>query len=154
MPGTKGKSGPKPKPDAVKALAGTLRADRVNDAQPVIAAFTEVPECPYHLKGVAKRAWGHTASVLVGMGVLTQADLHGLEAYCSVYARWRAANVQLGKSGMPVPSPHQRVVEDCLKQMRAWMVEFGLTPSSRSRVKVEKKESSPSDEDWFNVRRN
>ena len=34
------------------------------------------------------------------------------------------------------------------------MNEFGITPSSRSRVKVKKKESGPEEEDWFNIRRN
>ena len=157
MPGTKGKSGPKPKPDAVKALAGTLRAGRVNDAQPSLPALVTAPRCPSHLKGEARKVWGKVGKLLANMGVLTEADLHALEAYCVVFARWQDAEAQLGtygvmlsRDGQLFPSPYLRIAEDCLKQMRAWMTEFGITPSSRSRVKVEKKELvTPGGRDWF-----
>ena len=96
------------------------------------------------------------------MGVLTEADLHGLEAYCLVYARWQDAEkqlqthgVMLTKDGRFFASPYLKIVEDSSKQMRAWMIEFGITPSSRSRVKVEKNEPPKlENEDWFDERRN
>ena len=165
MSGKAGKSGPRPLPTATKALNGTLRADRANPYEPTIAALTEIPKAPYYLKAIAKRFWTRTAGVLVEMGVLTEADLPGLEAYCSVYARWKDAEAHLGQAGLTtlggqnglivVPSPYLKIVEDNLKQMKGWMVEFGLTPSSRSRVKVEKKQPPKSDgEDWFNDHRN
>ena len=101
--------------------------------------------------------------MLLDMGVLTAADLDALEAYVVVHTRWRDAETQLGiygvmltRDGQLFPSPYLRIAEDCLKQMRAWMNEFGITPSSRSRVKVEKREPAKlgDNEDWFNERRN
>ena len=53
-----------------------------------------------------------------------------------------------------VASPYVKIAEDSLKQLRAWMNEFGITPSSRSRVKVEKKAPVADTEDWFHERRN
>lgn len=160
MTGVKGKSGPRTLPDSVKKLAGTYRGDQSNDLQPVLTALTEIPAAPSYLSAMAKRFWTRTAGVLVGMGVLTEADLPGLEAYSSIYARWRDAEAKL-KGGMTVEGNveklkvYSRVSRECSKEMKSWMVEFGLTPSSRSRIRVEKKEPpKPDGEDWFNDHRN
>ena len=86
-------------------------------------------------------------------------DCMGLEAYCTVYARWREAERQLNQSGLTIlkdngdsaPSPYVKIAEDSLKQLRAWASEFGLSPASRSRVSVAKKPTSVLDDgrDWF-----
>ena len=164
MAGKAGKSGPRHLPTATKALNGTLRADRANPDEPAIAALVEIPKAPSYLSAMAKRFWTRTAGVLVGMGVLTEADLPGLEAYSSIYARWRAAEAHLKKSmttmggakgTVEMLSVYSRVSRECLKEMKSWMVEFGLTPSSRSRIRVEKKAApEPDGEDWFNDHRN
>ena len=156
MSGKQGKSGRKPKPTAIKELAGTLRPDRANPNEPTPEPFEKAPRCPTHITGEARKTWRKMARLLTGMGVLTGADLHALEAYCTIYARWSDAESQLRTYGVMMsrddqlfPSPYLRIAEDSLKQMRAWMNEFGITPSSRSRVKVEKK-APPSDlDEWF-----
>ena len=85
-------------------------------------------------------------------------DLHALEAYCVVFARWHDAEsqlhtygVMLSRDGQLFPSPYLRIAEDALKQIRAWMTEFGITPSSRSRVSAVKRERvlDPDERDWF-----
>ena len=162
MPGVKGKSGRKTKPKVLKELAGTFRADQHNENEPIMPALDIAPRCPAHLKGEVRKTWQRVGRLLAKTGVLTQADLHALEAYCVVFARWQDAEtnlttygVMLTRDGQLFASPFLRIAEDSLKQMRAWMVEFGLTPSSRSRVKVEKKEPPKLDnEDWFNDHRN
>jgi P27 family predicted phage terminase small subunit len=108
--------------------------------------------------GEGKKAWVRVGRVLLDMGVLTGADLHALEAYCTVYARWKDAEAHLQQNGVMLsnagklfPSPYLKIAEDNSKAMRAWMTEFGITPSSRSRVSVERKKSAiPDNEDWFN----
>lgn len=162
MAGVKGKSGRKAKPKALKELAGTFRADQHNPNEPTLPVLRKAPRCPSHLKGETRKTWQRVGRLLANMGVLTAADLDALEAYCVVFARWQNAEVNLvtygvmlTKDGIFFPSPYLRIAEDCLKQMRAWMNEFGITPSSRSRVKVEKREPSKLDsEDWFNEHRN
>lgn len=150
MAGVKGRSGPRTKPKAIKELAGTLRPDRVNPDEPSPTALDKVPPCPRHIKGEARKQWRRTAKVLVATGVLTQGDLPALEMFCTLYARWKDAQGKLDEFGVMLrnkdgwfePSPYLRVVEDCLKQMRGYMVEFGITPSSRSRVSVIRRKSA------------
>jgi P27 family predicted phage terminase small subunit len=38
--------------------------------------------------------------------------------------------------GFPMKSPYLTVADQALETMRKFMVEFGLTPSSRSRIRV------------------
>ena len=159
MPGNK-KSGRKAKPEAVKQLAGTARADRISPDAVTVEPFEKPPRCPAHLKGVAKYMGERTTAELVTMGVLTQVDLRGVEIYCALYGRWRAAENDLAKHGFytyggkegetRIASPAVKISLDCSVQMKSWMNEFGITPSSRSRVKVEKKEPvTPGGRDWF-----
>ena len=96
MSGVKGRSGGhNRKPTAIKALDGTLKPSRVNPNEPTSPALEKVPRCPGHLKGEARRAWRSVGQKLTDMGVLTEVDLHALEAYCVVFARWREAETHL-----------------------------------------------------------
>jgi P27 family predicted phage terminase small subunit len=161
MPGVKGKSGPKHKPTILKELAGTMRDDRRNVNEPDLPALDRVPRCPAHLQGEARKAWRQVAKWLTDMRVLTEPDTHALEVYCDIYARWvhateqlRTFGVMLSKDGNLFPSPYLRIVETCSQQMRQWMGEFGITPSSRSRVKAEKPANDDNLEDWFGIHKN
>ena len=158
MAGVKGKSGPRYKPTRLKELSGTLRADRVNPNEATLPALDKAPRCPSHIQGEARKTWQRVGRLLTDMGVLTAADLDALEAYVVVHTRWRDAETQLGtygvmltRDGQLFPSPYLRIAEDGLKQIRAWMTEFGITPSSRSRVSAVKKERilDPDERDWF-----
>jgi P27 family predicted phage terminase small subunit len=44
--------------------------------------------------------------------------------------------VKSPEKGFPMKSPYLCVAEATLEQMRKFLVEFGLTPSSRSRIRV------------------
>ena len=132
-------------------------------AEPEDEPATEAPPAPSYLKEMAKRAWRRTAGQLVEMGVLTEADLVALEAYCTLDAHYRDAESHLkasmlvtGANGQKILSPYHRVSRECLKEMKAWMLEFGLTPSSRSRVRVKQPtaDEGGETEDWFNDHKN
>ena len=73
------------------------------------------------------------------------ADRSALAAYCTAYSRWVQAEAQVRQygtivkspvKGFPLKSPYLTVADQALETMRKFMVEFGLTPSSRSRIKV------------------
>ena len=79
------------------------------------------------------------------MGLLSLADRTALAAYCVVYSRWLKAEEQVKKfgsivkspeKGFPMKSPYLSVADQALDAMHKFMVEFGLTPSSRSRIRV------------------
>jgi P27 family predicted phage terminase small subunit len=135
--------GRKPKPTTLKVLAGNPGRRPLNKHQ--LQVPVEVPECPDYLDDEAKAEWFRMAKVLQDMGLLTQADRTALAAYCVAYSRWMAAEAQVRRLGtivksplknFPMKSPYLTVADQALETMRKFMVEFGLTPSSRSRIRV------------------
>ena len=82
--------------------------------------------------------------LLLGLGLLTDVDRAALAAYCQAWARWIEAEEAIREHGMVVEtdkgnliqSPYVGIANQAMKQMRAFLVEFGMTPSSRSRVSV------------------
>lgn len=112
--------GRKPKPKALKLLEGT-RKDRINDGEPRfrsdLAGLT-VP--PGWLSDLAVVHWNELATVLHGAGLLTEGDRPALALLCEEYASLRT-------------DPTDSKARDRYRRM---LVEFGLTPSSRSRLKL------------------
>lgn len=83
---------------------------------------------------------------LFELGLLTELDRAALAAYCVAWAQWVQAEEEMRKpnfrmvtttdNGYPVVSPWMNIAGNALKQMKSYLVEFGMTPSSRSRVTV------------------
>lgn len=104
-------------------------------------------EPPDHLTDDAKAEWHRVLPILERAGVLTEADAPALEAYCMAYGNWKEAclmvqrfgTLTVGKNGTPEPSPWQKIQIQNYDKMLKIMVEFGMTPASRSRVSVEAK---------------
>lgn len=135
--------GRKPKPTIAKLLAGNPGHRRLNDSEPVPPAG--VPDCPEHLDDEARAEWFRTSKVLLDMDLLSKADRTALAAYCVLYSRWLEAErlvkkygliVKSPNKGFPLKSPYLCIAESTLEQMRKLLVEFGLTPSSRTRIRV------------------
>ena len=135
--------GRKPKPTLFKALEGNPGKRPLNDREPKPRAV--VPKCPDFLKGEARAEWYRSVKVLKDMHLLTAADRSALAAYCTTYARWVEAEEQVKKygaivkspdKGFPMKSPYLTIADQALETMRKFMVEFGLTPSSRSRIRI------------------
>ena len=170
MAGKPGKSGRKPKPKAAKMLAGTLRIDRVQmESAAGLPLLTGVPYCPAHIRGESRREWRRVSRLLIQMGVLTQAHIPALELYCTLYGRWKDAEARIAKEGLtsmggvhgtvPVASPYVRISDDAMRQVRLWLGEFGLTPSSQSKVAKAESAAAPKSreeelDEYFFGRRN
>lgn len=136
-------SGRRPLPTALKILRGNPGNRKLNRAEP--KPDTRIPVCPRHLKGEARSEWRRTSRELHRLGLLTTIDRAALAAYCQVWARWVKAEceverigevVKAPETGYPIQNPFLSVANAALKQMRAYLVEFGMTPSSRSRLTV------------------
>src|SRR5215469_3421102 len=135
--------GRRPKPTALKKLEGNPGHRRLNEEEPAPAAVA--PPCPQFIQGAAREHWNEVAPELEALGVLARIDGPMLAAYCEAFAQWRKAQdmLKLGHvlktaTGYPVLSPYFVVAERSLKTMRAIATEFGMTPSSRSRLRVER----------------
>lgn len=135
----------------MKQLEGNPGKRPLNEREPV--GPQGIPDCPAFLDEEARAEWFRTAKVLSDMGLLTMADRSALAAYCVAYSRWVQAEDQVKKfgtivkspdKGFPMKSPYLTVADQALETMRKFMVEFGLTPSSRSRIRVP--EAQPGDE--------
>jgi P27 family predicted phage terminase small subunit len=85
--------------------------------------------------------------------LLTEVDRDALATYCHTWSRWREAERNIAESGMvikgkggyPVISPYVAVANRCMAQMRSFLVEFGMTPSARSRVRAAGDRDKPVD---------
>lgn len=136
-------AGRKPKPSALKKLAGNPGKRKINAQEP---KFDGVAECPPHLSAEARCEWRRVSSELEANGLLTSVDRAALAVYCASWARWVEAEERLAeegmvlvaaKSGYAMPSPYIAISNSALDAVRKFASEFGMTPSSRSRIHVE-----------------
>jgi P27 family predicted phage terminase small subunit len=136
--------GRKPVPTALRVARGNPGKRPLNSDEPEIVA--SLPEPPTYLAGEALEYWHEIATKLETHGLLTRIDASALAEYCVVWVRWRKAEREIEKhgqvilspSGYPVQSPYVSIANKALSHVRAYESEFGMTPSSRSRVKVAK----------------
>jgi len=157
-------AGRRPLPSKVKAARGTERAGRANvkEPSPKVAAASMAP--PAGLGEVASEHWLELVPLLVGMRVLTMADVPALRATCEAWADYRAACDELRKLGsgyyrseseqggiMYRAHPALADRNDAWRRYKSGLVEFGLTPAARSKVeKVETSGGGPKRlEDWL-----
>ena len=137
-----GRRGPPSKPPHLKALEGNpgKRPLKGNNAKPRSVA----PDCPDWLSAEAKAEWKRLAPELERLGLLTVLDRAAFSCYCQSFAHWVQAQRVLRErgtmyvtgSGRVRERPEVAIAGSSLKLMRAFAVEFGLTPSSRSRFSL------------------
>lgn len=152
MAGRPGRSGRKPKPTYLKLLEGnpSHRPLTKNEPKPQPGR----PPCPRWLNLEAKREWRRIVPELEALGLLTIVDRAALAGYCQAYARWRQAEEAIEKYGMIGKTesgyvqqlPYVSIAQKSLQLMKNLAAEFGLTPSARSRLSLQKPEEE-SEED-------
>ena len=132
--------GRKPKPTSLKILQGNPGRRPLNSAE---AKFpTLQSDCPKHLGPIAAEEWARIRDLF--REIFTEADRAALSAYCVCYGRWveaedhvRATGMMVkSPSGYPMQNPWLSIANKAFQQMNKMMSEFGMTPSSRSRVKT------------------
>lgn len=134
--------GRKPIPSKLKLLKGTDQPCRMRDDEPM--PKSDQVEMPPMLSDEAKKQWALVVKQLKDADIITNLDVHALAMYCEVFARWQHANEQLSKygavikthNGYPAQSPYMQIAHKSFEQMKAMLVEFGMTPSSRTKVGV------------------
>jgi P27 family predicted phage terminase small subunit len=134
--------GRKPAPPEQKALKGE-RPGRINPAAPTPP--DGVGEPPEILDEEGVRQWHRFAPVLARMGVLKESDADALALYCEHYSRWVVATKEIRKYGLTSVcgtggekvAPAVGIARESMAAMLKLLAEFGCTPSSRSRVRVE-----------------
>lgn len=146
-------TGRRPLPTNVKLLRGNPGKRPLNDSEPQPRAV--IPTAPKHLDDEARREWRRMAKTLHELGLLTEVDRSALAAYCISWSRWVLAEAKVREFGLvlkspdkgwPVQSPYLPIANRAMEQMVKLAGEFGMTPSSRSRLSVGKAKDAPVDE--------
>lgn len=154
-----GVRGPKPQPTALR-VAGGLDVSEKSAARTEAAKAEPLPSAPAWLLPEAKVEWRRLGPKLHGLGLLSMIDRGSFAALCQAYGVWSVAEKELaaireqliaeaakeGKTssgaGMVATTAtgnlvHHPLVSIAAKARGEYVkisVEFGLTPSSRSRI--------------------
>lgn len=144
-----GQRGPAPKPTVLKVLEGNPGKQKLNANEPRPPALDAAPSPPKRLLPEAKKEWKRLAPTLVGLGLLTGADLAAFTELCQNYAYYLITDkkiLDLGDAGVTAmqktPSgyvqqhPLLSLRRQYYDQWRKGLADFGLTPASRARLVV------------------
>jgi len=140
-----GRRGPAPAPTAVLNARGSWRG-KINPSEP--STVTGMPPCPPRLSSAAAEVWASIACV-VAPGVISRDNGQALTRYCHEIARWWKLAAWLDKNpdvytvtdqfGNERHMRHPNVItyENLGRSLLRQEQEFGLTPSSRTRIHAE-----------------
>lgn len=147
-------AGRRPKPIALHQLSGNpskltqATLDATDNPRPQLG----IPEKPKGMSKAAQREFDRMACLLAKMGIITVVDGLALAGYARAAAMVEIAEKEIDKNGITFITHFQnddgQVVEGdikanpavaiwgtSLKIMKAFLIEFGLTPASRRNIK-------------------
>ena len=137
-------AGRKPLPTVVAQLKGKVSFS-ARPSEPVPTG--RLAEAPEHLSPGAKSAWDY-AVAHAPANLLTKLDLSILEVWACAADNYRTAQKKileegmlvLTPNGMPMQSPYVTIASKQAMIMLRACVEMGFTPSSRTKVSVEREQ--------------
>ena len=144
--------GRKPKPTAVKQLAGNPGKRPLNDREPQFRAPDAAPYVPRWLNDPAKAEWRRIVGLLLEAGVYTEVDRAALALYCQAWGRWVIAEQKIERTGgevLETENGHLYQNPWRYEANKAWAhvlkaaTEFGMTPSARTRVRAHVGDGEP-----------
>lgn len=161
--------GRRPKPLAIHKLNGNPRhmskaeLNGDNNPQPALTA----PEMPKGLPRAARREFRRMVPLLQAIGVISEVDGLALAEYCRAHALIEMAQKEIDKNGMTFityfedkdgnaiagdikANPACSILSTQQKVMKSFLIEFGLTPASRSKLKITKKADADPMEQFLN----
>ena len=148
----------RPIPTALKVLEGNRGHRPLPEGEPKPENI--LLECPEYLQAdeIAYSEWNRLIPELYKLGLLTTVDQTVLELYCSQYSIYRKALKTISDKGLITnnirqgdkANPSVAIAREAAKTIKAIAIEFGLTPSARSRIKLptENPEESPMRKLW------
>jgi P27 family predicted phage terminase small subunit len=128
------------KPKELKVIQGTFRKTREPKARPDFSG--KVPNPPMWLNAAARREWRRVVKEFAKLDMLKGIDFAELAAYCGAFADMAQLSKDIEKEGVVSPTINGGVQRNpkttLLKEAREFIhkscQQFGMTPSSRSRV--------------------
>ena len=146
-----GQRGPKPLPATVHVLHGNASKKPLAQLLDGVHPEVEIPKCPAHLQDEARKEWRRISVELEQLGLISQIDRAALSAYCTAWAETVFCEKKIaeinkadpnGVAGFVMATPSGYVQMSVWVQIRnraydrmmKFAAEFGMSPSSRSRV--------------------
>lgn len=140
--------GPKPKPTALKEAQGNPGHRKLNKSEPKPPEMPALmaTTAPAHLTDVGKRKWLELAQLLGSQRILTVMDAELLTRYCELHQEYMlclneinskapaGGLVLTGEKGGKYANPAWNIAQSIRAMMIKILGEFGMTPSSRSRL--------------------
>ena len=167
--------GAKPTPTVLRRLNGNPSGRKMNDkeAMPSRDISLEPPEWA-KLNEEGKKVWFRIAPMIHRNGLLTECDLILFARYCDMLPRWFQMKQFIEEHGetyevrAPVYEksgtekiivdytvvkvalyPQMKLYLDFAKALQIIEVEFGLSPSSRTRINAVEDDNNPTDLDFY-----
>jgi P27 family predicted phage terminase small subunit len=143
-----GARGPSPKPTALKKLQGNPGKRALNQREPQPPAGHRTPNAPEWLTDAAKEIWIKNARSFWQLKLLTELDVMAFGAFCEWMALFLKAkknvnagmDVQVTGNGYRQQDPWVMIMNTSWTHAMRIMGHFGMTPSDRSRLKIEEAE--------------
>ena len=138
--------GRKPKPTQLKVLEGNPGQRPLNESEPKPKPV--VPEPPEWLDEVALEEWNRLAPLLESINLLTETDYIAFGNLMQEYSDMIKYRVFIRDNGPTyehvnvkgekniTTRPEAILLQKCVQNIKALCVEFGLTPSARSRIQI------------------
>ena len=134
------KRGRAPLPTALKILAGNPGKRKLPENEPKPDLVQLI--APDHLDAKTKEVWLVLANKLFGCGILSFVDDIALEMLTTTYVEWRELDEEVKKegrkqvtqSGYQCPTAAWSMKKVKHKELLTLLGEFGMSPSSRSRI--------------------
>ena len=142
--------GRKSKPTRLKQLAGKPGHRRLPKNEPKPEPGIPAPPISVEEDRIALLEWNRIVPLLARMRILSRIHMAALAAYCMSFSEWQRAEKDIRKNGLILQdaldsvkrNPAVVVSNHAKAHMRAFLVEFGLTPSAQSRINVSSSEET------------
>lgn len=130
-----------PKPTAIKKLTGNPGKRKMSAREP-LPERDFAAEPPKWLDQAAREEWQRVVPELQRLGLLTMLDASALAIYCDAFSTFVRASKALNEHGLVfatktkylAPLPYVAIKNQAALIIRQYCQEFGLTPSSRTRL--------------------
>ena len=131
-----------PQPTTLKVTRGNPGKHQINDREPTPPRASL--DAPAGLEGIALEKWAEMAVILSNMGVFTVADRGPLQRYCLNWEQWikleshvrEHGATQVTSTGYSQVTAESTLARALRAELLAIERQFGLTPASRSSIKV------------------
>ena len=134
----------------MKRLAGNPGRRRLPKNEPKPAPGVPLPPASVLEDQIALLEWNRIVPMLLKMGVLAKVHMAALAAYCNSFSQWQRAEEAIRKHGTFFSNdkgdvkkhPAVTIGNHAKAHLRAFMIEFGITPAAQSRINASSSEET------------